>query len=64
MIATALAPAPAQRFRDVRALRIAFEDAILVTARNHAFEASAPLDTVDEPTLRCRRPVGAAGSAT
>ncbi|HUQ07839.1 MAG TPA: serine/threonine-protein kinase [Kofleriaceae bacterium] len=58
VVATALAPSPAQRFRDVRALRIAFEDAILVTARNHTFEVnSAPIDTVDEPTLRCRRPM-------
>jgi serine/threonine protein kinase len=55
LVATALAPSPSRRFPDVSLMRAAFEEAILVTARSTYDSGHAPTDTVDTPTLRCRR---------
>lgn len=62
LVTTALAPTPSRRFPNIALMRAAFDEAILVTARNiEAAQAIAEL--ADQPTARCKRPVLAAPSA-
>lgn len=64
VVATALAPSPVRRFPDVATMRLAFEDAILVTARTVYDASEAVRELTDTPTRRYRRPVLAVPSAT
>jgi serine/threonine-protein kinase len=64
VVVTALAPSPSRRFPDVALMCLAFEEAILVTARTRASSGAVPEDPSDQPTQRGRRPMLAVPSAT
>lgn len=56
VVATALAPSAVGRFADVAAMRRAYDEAIVVTARTRV-DGDVVAEIADQPTRRCKRPM-------